>query len=50
MKWIQQTETGSRLDDELRYYLSESYRIVSSGLSKKKQAELGILCQSETRT
>ncbi|ENM3782496.1 TPA: MmcQ/YjbR family DNA-binding protein [Vibrio cholerae] len=50
MKWIQQTETGSRLDDELRYYLSESYRIVSSGLSKKKQAELGIPCQSETRT
>ncbi|EHC9837602.1 MmcQ/YjbR family DNA-binding protein, partial [Vibrio cholerae] len=50
MKWIQQTETAGRLDDELRYYLSESYRIVSSGLSKKKQAELGILCQSETRT
>ncbi|MFW1470954.1 MmcQ/YjbR family DNA-binding protein [Vibrio parahaemolyticus] len=50
MKWIQQIDTKGHLDDELRYYLSESYKIVASGLSKKKQIELGVLCQSETRT
>ncbi|MGX9417582.1 MmcQ/YjbR family DNA-binding protein [Vibrio sp. WJH972] len=42
MKWIQQTETSGPLDDDLKYYLSESYRIVASGLSKKKRSELGI--------
>lgn len=42
MKWIQQTNTSGELDEELRYYLSESYRIVSLGLSKRKQKELGI--------
>ncbi|OEE75115.1 hypothetical protein A1OQ_23065 [Enterovibrio norvegicus FF-162] len=42
MKWIQQTETSGELDDDLKYYLSESYRIVASGLSKRKQQELGI--------
>lgn len=43
MKWIQQTATDGELDEELRYYLSESYRIVAGGLSKKKQKELGII-------
>ncbi len=43
MKWIQQTETSGKLDEDLKYYLSESYRIVAAGLSKRKQAELGIL-------
>lgn len=42
MKWIQQTDTSGILDEELKYYLSESYRIVSLGLSKRKQQELGI--------
>ncbi|EMH3447791.1 MmcQ/YjbR family DNA-binding protein [Vibrio harveyi] len=42
MKWIQQTDTSGDLDDDLKYYLSESYRIVSSGLSKRKRQELGI--------
>ncbi|WGW01887.1 MmcQ/YjbR family DNA-binding protein [Vibrio sp. YMD68] len=42
MKWIQQTETSGELDDDLTYYLSESYRIVSMGLSKRKRTELGI--------
>lgn len=42
MKWIQQVETSGKLDDELKYYLSESYSIVASGLSKRKQRELGI--------
>lgn len=41
MKWIQQYET--KLDDkELKYYLAESHRIVSLGLTKKRQKELGL--------
>lgn len=47
MKWIQQTETAGELDEELKYYISESYRIVSLGLSKRKQQELGINPHSE---
>ncbi len=50
MKWIQQIGTEGHLDEELRYYLSESYKIVASSLSKKKRFELGILCQSVIRT
>ena len=33
MKWIQQTETSGPLDDDLTYYISESYRIVASATS-----------------
>lgn len=42
MKWIQHyAEPG--LDDEgLKQYLTESHRIVASGLSKKKRQELGL--------
>ena len=42
MKWIQQTGPSGSLDDDLKYYLSESYRIVALGLSKRKRQELGI--------
>ncbi len=42
MKWIQQFEGSKELDEELTYYLQESYRIVSLGLTKKKQKELGL--------
>ena len=42
MKWIQQYDAPDSEDDELRYYLGESHRIVSRGLSKKKQKELGL--------
>jgi predicted DNA-binding protein (MmcQ/YjbR family) len=42
MKWIQQYETATETDEQLKYYLRESYRIVSLGLTKKKQRELGI--------
>ena len=42
MKWIQQIETDGSLDEELEYYLSESYRLVALGLSKRKRTELGI--------
>ncbi|MDP4535364.1 MmcQ/YjbR family DNA-binding protein [Alkalimonas collagenimarina] len=41
MKWIQQTDTAGPLDEELRYYLSESYQLVVAGLSKSKQKEIG---------
>lgn len=40
--WIQQTDTSKVLDDDLKYYIESSYRLVVSGLSKKKQRELGI--------
>ncbi|MGH1441804.1 MAG: MmcQ/YjbR family DNA-binding protein [Cellvibrionaceae bacterium] len=41
MKWIQQYE--SALDSkELKYYITESHRIVSLGLTKKLQNELGL--------
>jgi len=42
MKWIQQFDGSDDLDEELTYYLQESYRIVSLGLTKKKQKELGL--------
>ena len=42
MKWIQQFEGTASEDEELIYYLTESHRIVASGLSKKKQKELGL--------
>lgn len=41
LKWIQQYNAADE-DDELKYYLKESHRIVSLGLSKKKQKELGL--------
>ena len=42
MKWIQRT-TAERLDDAaLEDYLRESHRIVASGLSRKRRAELGL--------
>ena len=42
MKWIQQYDVPDTEDDELIYYLKESHRIVSLGLTKKKQKELGL--------
>ncbi|PHS19557.1 MAG: hypothetical protein COA86_04575 [Kangiella sp.] len=42
MKWIQQFETSIQKDEELQYYLRESHRIVSLGLTKVKQKELGL--------
>lgn len=42
MKWIQQYDVSGPDDDELTYYLKESHRIVSLGLTKKKQKELGL--------
>lgn len=42
MKWIQHYDEPGLSDDDLEYYLSESHRIVSLGLTKKKQKELGL--------
>lgn len=42
MKWIQQYDASPSEDEELKYYIRESYRIVSLGLSRKKQKELGL--------
>lgn len=40
--WIQQFDATAAEDEALRYYLQESHRIVSSGLSKKRQKALGL--------
>ncbi|MBT5330812.1 MAG: MmcQ/YjbR family DNA-binding protein [Porticoccaceae bacterium] len=42
MKWIQQYEIDAGEDEQLRYYIEESHRIVSLGLTKKLQKELGL--------
>jgi len=42
MKWIQYFGVGDVAEDELQYYLQESHRIVSLGLTKKLQKELGL--------
>ncbi|CAM3045104.1 MmcQ/YjbR family DNA-binding protein [Vibrio rarus] len=46
MKWIQQIQTSGSLDEELQYYLSESYGLVLSGVSKRKRMELGLMDES----
>ena len=40
--WIQRTGPQTMDDAALREYLKESYRLVSLGLTKKKQKELGL--------
>jgi len=42
MSWIQQYDAQDKEDNDLKYYISESHRIVSLGLTKKKQKELGL--------
>ncbi|MEQ9316459.1 MAG: MmcQ/YjbR family DNA-binding protein [Henriciella sp.] len=42
MKWIQRFNDEAMSDDALKDYLSESYRLVSLGLTKKLQKELGL--------
>ena len=42
MKWIQQYDISDSRIEELKYYIQESHRIVSLGLTKKKQKELGL--------
>lgn len=40
--WIQQYGGSDELAEDLEYYISESHKIVSLGLTKKKQQELGL--------
>ncbi len=40
--WIQRTGVETLDDEGLQDYLKESYRLVSLGLTKKKQKELGL--------
>jgi predicted DNA-binding protein (MmcQ/YjbR family) len=42
MKWIQHYDKPGLKDKELKSYIKESHRIVSLGLTKKKQKELGL--------
>ncbi len=42
MTWIQRTSTGSMSDAILRDYLRDSYRLVSLGLPKTLQKDLGL--------
>jgi predicted DNA-binding protein (MmcQ/YjbR family) len=42
LKWIQIYDTRSISKSELKYYLKESYRIISLGLTKKLQKEFGL--------
>ncbi|MCV2401812.1 MmcQ/YjbR family DNA-binding protein [Marinomonas sp. C2222] len=42
LKWIQQYDDSPQRDDALKYYIEESYRLVSLGLTKKLQKELGL--------
>jgi len=43
MQWIQQyKKIKQNTDEELQHYIKESHRIVSLGLTKKLQKELGL--------
>jgi predicted DNA-binding protein (MmcQ/YjbR family) len=42
MKWIQAYEQPGLSDKDLKSYLEASHKIVSLGLTKKKQKELGL--------
>ncbi len=47
MKWIQHFEKPGLSDKELEEYIAASHRIVSLGLTKKKQKELGLNQETE---
>jgi len=42
LKWIQNYAESGLSDAELKDYLAQSHRIVSRGLTKKQQSELGL--------
>ena len=43
MKWIQNYAEPGLSDSELRDYVRQSYELVTRGLTKKKQKELGLV-------
>ncbi|HBH91191.1 MmcQ/YjbR family DNA-binding protein [Ponticaulis sp.] len=45
MSWIQRTTDETMSDEELLSYIRDSYTIVSRGLTKKLQRELGLLSE-----
>jgi predicted DNA-binding protein (MmcQ/YjbR family) len=47
MKWIQKIDSSKDNDEDLKYYITESHRLVSLGLTKIKQKELGLNQSSE---
>ncbi|MBV7314992.1 MmcQ/YjbR family DNA-binding protein [Shewanella sp. NIFS-20-20] len=42
MKWIQQFDNAPSKDEDLRYYLSQSYRLVCLGLTIAMRRQLGL--------
>ena len=42
LKWIQQYQALKDTDEEIKHYLEESHYLVSKGLTKKLQKELGL--------
>jgi predicted DNA-binding protein (MmcQ/YjbR family) len=42
MIWLQRTSNASMDDEAFKLYLRESYRLVSLGLTRKTQKELGL--------
>ena len=42
MKWIQHIDSDDNKDQDLQYYLTQSHRLVSLGLTKLKQKQLGL--------
>jgi predicted DNA-binding protein (MmcQ/YjbR family) len=42
MKWIQRYDHPGLGDEDLRHCITESHRIVASGLSRRKRDELGL--------
>ena len=49
MKWIQQHAGTPAEDEELEYYISESYRMAVSALTRKLRRELGLDDVVQTR-
>ncbi len=50
MIWLQRTTSQTMSDADLKHALSESYRLVALGLSKKRQRELQLNLSVETPT
>lgn len=42
MLWIQHYAQPGLSDEDLQFYLNESYRLVANGLSKKRRREIGL--------
>ena len=42
MQWMQQFDGNEQEDEELEHYIRESHKLVSLGLTKKMQRELGL--------